>query len=185
LKANHNKALQVPKMVAVVRGQVSQKFESKSQQWKQKFLLIAPVDGQIQILNFHKTNDYVQTGNEIFSIIPPASEIIGQVYLPEKGAGKVRVNQQVTVKLNNFPFLEYGAVKGRVQNISLIPNQQQSSDGQKVNLYLVTVKFPDGLKTNYGRNLDFNFDGKGTAEIVTRDRRLVDRIFANFRQRMQ
>lgn len=122
----------------------------------------------------------------MFKIIPINNQIIGQVNLPENGSGKVKVGQSVIIKLNNYPFNEYGSLKGRVKRISLVTNQQTLSDSQnKINSYLVDIDLPFGLKTNYGLELNFHAESKGSAEIITADRRLIERFFDNLRHKMK
>ena len=48
-----------------------------------------------------------------------------------------------------------------------------------IDTYLVLVDFPNKLKTNYG--IDLAFKAKGTAEIITNDRRLIQLIFDNLK----
>ena len=43
--------------------------------------------------------------------------------------------------------MEYGMVSGIISKISLVPNDS---------FYYVEVKFPSGLKTNYGKTLQFS-----------------------------
>ncbi len=50
---------------------------------------------------------------------------------------------------------------------------------------MVLVDFPDQLKTNYGTRLDFKAEAKGTAEIITNDRRLIERLFDNLKYVME
>jgi hypothetical protein len=47
--------------------------------------------------------------------------------------------------------------------------------------YLVTVDLPNQLKTNYGSQLDAKFEIKGSAEIITKSRRLLERLFDNLK----
>lgn len=47
--------------------------------------------------------------------------------------------------------------------------------------YLVTVKLDSGLMTNYGKKLPFRQESHGTAEIITKDRRLIQRLFDNLK----
>ena len=72
-----------------------------------------------------------------------------------KIAEEVHLGQDVIVKLNNSPYEEYGVMKGKVANISQVTNQQQTEQtGQnKVDVFLVTVSLPQGLKTNFGSAL--------------------------------
>ena len=43
--------------------------------------------------------------------------------------------------------------------------------------YMVEIAFPDGLTTNYRKNLPVSYEMKATAEIVTDDVRLIERFF--------
>jgi hypothetical protein len=149
--------------------------------WERTYVFIAPINGKVDFLSFIKNNDYIQSGQELFKIIPINNQIIGQVNLPENGSGK-----GVIIKLNNYPFNEYGSIKGKVKRISLVTNQQTLSDNQnKINSYLVDIDLPFGLKTNYGVELNFHAEAKGTAEIITADRRLIERFFDNLRHSMK
>jgi len=155
-------------------------------QWEHKYVFVSPINGQIDFLNFLKTNDYVQTGQELFKIVPDESEMIGQVFLPEQGSGKVIEGQEVLIKLDNYPYTQFGSIKGRVKNISLATNQQTLSNAQnKINAYLVVVTLPNGLYTNYGTTLTFHFEAKGTAEIITDNRRLIERLFDNLKYKLK
>lgn len=150
--------------------------------WERNYVFVAPINGKVDFLSFIKSNDFIQSGQELFKIIPVNNQIIGQVNLPENGSGKVKVGQNVIIKLNNYPFNEYGSIKGKVRRISLVTNQQTLSDNQKkVNSYLVDIDLPFGLKTNYGVELNFHAEARGNAEIITADRRLIERFFDNLR----
>ncbi|KAF2335006.1 HlyD family efflux transporter periplasmic adaptor subunit [Flavobacterium daemonense] len=154
--------------------------------WERTYVFVSPIEGKIDFLNFIKNNDYIQSGQELFKIVPNINQLIGQVNLPENGSGKIKVGQSVIIKLNNYPYNEYGSVKGKVKRISLATNQQALSDNQnKVNSYLVDVSLPFGLKTNYGVELNFHAEAKGSAEIITEDRRLIQRFFDNLRYKLK
>lgn len=152
--------------------------------WEQKYVLKSPITGRVEFLQFWRQDQFVQAGEPIFTIVPKENKMIGQVLLPEQGSGKVKPGQQVIIKLDNYPYMEYGSVNGTVKSISMVANSQptMNNNGQKSNgAYLVQINLPEGLKTNYGRILDFKFEIKGTAEIVTKDRRLIERLFDNLK----
>jgi hypothetical protein len=146
--------------------------------WEQKFVFRAPFDGRIQFLKFYNNGEYIQSGEPIFTIIPNQRSLHGEVMLPAKGSGKITEGQSVMVKLDSYPYLEYGLVKGKVSSISLSTNITQS-EMKEVENYLVLVDFPEQLKTNYGAQLKIKSGAKGTAEIITSDRRLIERVFDN------
>jgi len=53
--------------------------------------------------------------------------------------------------LEDYQCIEYGSITGKVNSISLISNSVKTSEGD-VETYLVTIRFPEELKTNYGTN---------------------------------
>lgn len=149
-------------------------------QWEQRYVFKAPFDGQIQFLRFWTNKQFVQAGEPVFTIIPSADKPYGQVTLPAMGAGKVEKGQEVIIKLDDYPYLEYGSIKGTVAAISLTTNTEKTPQGN-LETYLVTVQFHNGLVTNYGKPLTFKQEAKGSAEIITKDRKLIQRIFDNLR----
>ena len=150
------------------------------QSWEQKYVFKAPMDGKVQYLKFWVDNHFLQAGEAIFTIVPNDAKMMGQVNLPASGAGKVKVGQEVILKLENYPYVEYGSIRGKVRNISLTTNPIQTPQGNIEN-YLIAVDLPHQLKTNYGSQLDAKFEIKGLAEIITKDRRLIERLFDNLK----
>lgn len=153
--------------------------------WKKQYLQISPINGQMEYLGFWRENYFVQSGQELFSILPDQNEIIGEVIVPSHGIGKVKIGQTANVKVNNFPYLEYGLIKGKVSSISRLSNKiKQSSSAvtaNEGNVYRVLITFPDGLTTNFDKTLDLDFESQGTAEIITKPRRLIERLFDNLK----
>ena len=136
--------------------------------WQQTYMLIASIDGKVSFTNFWAVNQQIAINDKVMSIVPLGkSKIIGKLMLPLEGAGKVRVGQQVNIQLAGYPYLEYGSLIGVVNNISLV-----SSD----NKYSLEISLSDSLKTNYGISLEMKSELQGTAEIITDDIRLLQRI---------
>lgn len=150
--------------------------------WKERYLQYTPVDGELEYLGFWRDNSFVQAGQELFSVIPDKNSILGEVRIPSFGAGKVKVGQTANVKINNYPHDEYGLLKGIVKSISRITNKVQTQNGTD-DTYLVVVFFPQGMVTNFGKTLPLDFESKGTAEIITKRKRLIERLFDNLKSK--
>lgn len=157
-------------------------LESALSQWKERYLLIAPTSGVLEYIGFLRDNDYIQAGIETFSIIPERNEIIGEVMIPSTGAGKVHAGQDVNVKMNSFPYDEYGYLHGIVGSISRLTKSIQTANGL-TDVYMVTVSFPEGLVTNFGSSLPLDFESIGTAEIITNRKCLISRLFDNLKSK--
>lgn len=153
---------------------------SQMRQWKELYLFVAPISGSLQYLGFWRDNVHVDALTEVVSISPTRNRMIGELLIPSFGAGKVEVGQDVNVKLADYPYDEYGYVCGRVEHISSLTCNVKSAGGD-VSSYLVTVSFPNGLKTNFGKELRLNYESTGRADIITEKRRLIGRLFDNLK----
>ncbi len=137
--------------------------------WEQSYIIQSPISGRVGFTNFWSKNQQVKKDEIVFSVIPEKqSQIIGRISLPVQGAGKVAVGQKVNIRFENFPYMEYGFIRGTVKSISLVPNNEN---------YVVEVEMPQNMKTNYGIPLKFSQEMKGSAEIITEDLRLIQRFF--------
>ena len=143
-------------------------LSSQFSSWEQNYLLKSPISGNVAFTTYWNSNQNVKAGDVVFTIVPTKpSRIVGRVSLPVQGSGKVKVGQQVNIKFLNYPHLEYGMVKGIIKSISLVPSD---------NNYSVEVILPNGLTSTYGKQLNFKQEMRGTAEIITDDLRLLERI---------
>jgi hypothetical protein len=150
--------------------------------WKLAYTFTVPFSGRLEYLNFWRENDFISAGTPVFSVIPTDNPLLGQILLPSQGAGKVAVGQEVIIKLDNYPYIEYGSVNGLVRSISALTNQvDEYTKKNNLNTYLVTVDLPENLTTNYGAALDFKYEIKGIADILIKKRKLIERLFGNLK----
>lgn len=152
--------------------------------WKERYLQYAPIEGELEYLGFWRNNFFVQGGQELFTIIPNQNDVVGEVIIPSQGAGKVEIGQVANVKIDNFPYDEYGLIKGEVKSISRITGKLKTDQGE-VNTYLVIISFPQGVITNFGRVLPIDFESRGTVEIITKRKRLIERLFDNLQAKSE
>ena len=140
--------------------------------WQTSYLITAPVAGTLSYLQPLSDQQFVQTGDLLFAVVPDHETYLGIATVPAEGFGKVAVGQSVRMKFSNFPFQEYGQVPGTVRAIALLADE---------NTYRVEITLPHGLTTSYNQPLDFTPEMMGTAEIITEDLSLLERMFYSFR----
>ena len=147
---------------------------NRLREWEQRFALKTPVSGKVTFNHIWKINQQIDEGAGVFSIVPAEGQmIIGRVILPVAGSGKVQPGQKVNIRLDNYPYLEYGILKGTITTVSLVP----VTTGQG-GYYTAEVSIGQELETSYRRKLPFSEEMQGEAEIITSDRRLLSRIVA-------
>jgi HlyD family secretion protein len=149
-----------------------EKLLSDLVEWEQRYLLRAPTDGTVAFYKFWSEGQFVNEGEEVFMVIPELSQFVGKIELPQLKSGKIKVGQRVILKYDNYPPSEFGVADGVVKSVSQI-----SREGK----YLVNVAIPNGLRTSYGKTLEFTPEMQASADIVTVDRRLIDRVFYQLR----
>lgn len=150
--------------------------------WKQKYTFVAPFEGKLEMLGFWKENTFLQAGEEAFAILTNKNPVMAQVFIPAQGAGKVNPGQEVIIKLDDFPYLEFGSITGTVESISMLTNESEDLvRQQRINGYQVNVELPEQLTTNYGASLNFRHDIKGVAQILVKKRKLIERLFDNLK----
>ena len=136
--------------------------------WILNYCLTAPIVGKVTFTKYWNENQFMQAGEKAFTIVPnEEEELIGKALLPIVRSGKVEVGQRVIIRFVNYPDQEFGIVEGLVNSISLVPLE---------NNYLVEVALSNGLKTNYQKILPVSHEMKATAEIVTENLSLLERI---------
>ncbi|MDO9615058.1 MAG: HlyD family efflux transporter periplasmic adaptor subunit, partial [Bacteroidota bacterium] len=123
-------------------------LKSRLAYWEQAFIIRSPIAGIVSFTNFYNKNQQVKKDEIVFAVIPEIqSQIIGRISLPLKGAGKVATGQKVNIRFDNFPYMEYGFLRGTIKSISLMPNNEN---------YVVEVQLPQDMKTNYNIPLKFS-----------------------------
>ncbi|MCC8133595.1 MAG: HlyD family secretion protein [Tannerellaceae bacterium] len=137
--------------------------------WRLNYCLISPIEGVVTFTKYWNENQTITAGESVFSVVPDKEvEMIGVSMLPLARSGKVKSGQRVLIRFANYPDQEFGLVNGRVAGISLVPAEDN---------YRVEIELPDGLRTNYGKELPVSQEMQATAEIVTEDLRLIERFF--------
>jgi len=141
--------------------------------WQQAYILMASQSGMVTFNTFWKRNQYVNVSDKVFAIVShKPGQLIGKIKVPEVGSGKVAIGQKVNIKVAGYPYLEYGLLQAKTTNISLVSTNDY---------YVVEVLFPKGLCTTASRKLKFTGELNGTAEIITENRSLMERIFTPMR----
>lgn len=149
------------------------------ERWKQTYLLTAPISGIVSLNKFYTERQYVKQGEQVMIIAPPTTtQIMGRSRLPIIGSGKVKPNQRVIIRLDNYPYYEFGTLQGKVLNKSTLP---------KDNAYIVTIGLDSigGATTSFNKSIEFQQQLQGDADIITEDKRflqrIVDQLFAKSR----
>ena len=146
---------------------------------KENFLrIVAPVDGVITEVTSTQPGDKIQANAPLGGIAPRNARPILKIEIAENDRGFLREGLPVQMKFNAFPYQRYGLLRGTLQTISpatkpSLANKQPVYEG-RVTLERLDVKVGE---TSY----PLRYGMTAVAEIVVRERRLIDLALDPFR----
>lgn len=136
--------------------------------WENSYVFMSTKDGVVDFASLITDASFIAVGEPVFDIVFNDYKFFGVAILPSLGAGSVMRGQEANLKMDLYPYQEYGVLKGVVSNISL-----SSVDKG----YLIYFDLPKGLTSSAGYDFAFAETMYGQAEIITKDKRLISRIF--------
>ena len=149
--------------------QSKQELINEIRTWEQKYVLSSPIDGKLTLFDVWNQYQDINTNDVVFTIIPNnLNGIVGRIMVPITNSGKLKQDQKVLIKIENYPYQEWGKLRGRISSISSIPNEDTMQ-------YTAIVEL-DSLVTTYNRTLDFKQKMKGEAEIIVDEISLFERL---------
>ncbi len=118
MQAEHRSSLlaQVQEKQALMVA--AQSDQARIEQLLAQKVLRAPVDGQVQSLSVNTLGGVVMPGQVIVTIVPDNMPLMIEAALSNEDAGFVHVGQHVDIKVDAFPYQQYGSLSGEVTWIS-------------------------------------------------------------------
>jgi len=144
----------------------------------QKFLY-APVDGIVSSLNVRNVGEVVQEGQTIAEVAAKTAPLVLSASLPTQEAGFIKLGLPVQVKLDAFPYQDYGVVSGKVTSIS--PDTKRD-ERLGTSFYKVEVTLDRNYVTASQQAISFKAGQTATADIVIRRRSIADIFLDPIRQ---
>lgn len=175
-KAKQKELLELDKTVSEQRSAFSQALntlQSAIAGWQAKYIARAPTAGRVIFARPLQVNQQVLIDQELLLIAPKGTVYESQLNIPQRNAGKVNPGQEVIIKFAAYPYQEFGIVRGYIRSIAEVP--------LKDSIFLARVTFPKGLVTSYHRQLTYKPGMTASAEIITRNSRLLERLFYQVR----
>ncbi|RFM26699.1 HlyD family efflux transporter periplasmic adaptor subunit [Deminuibacter soli] len=143
-----------------IRGQIAA--------WERLYVLRSPVEGRLVFFRVWKSNQYVGNGETVFMVVPGMQQYVVRAMLPTYRAGKIQQGQKVLIKLQEYPSEEFGLLEARVDKLANV-----SMDSA----YTLQLRLTHGFQTTRNRLVEARPEITGTAEIITNDKSVLQRIF--------
>ena len=84
----------------------------------EKYLLRAPISGRLADIGPSRAGSYVAEGQKLATILPPGDLIIVAEFPPSVALGRIQRGQQARMRLDGFPWAQYGTLSAAVTNVA-------------------------------------------------------------------
>jgi membrane fusion protein (multidrug efflux system) len=115
-------------------------------------LIRAPVTGRLGRVSGHQVGSFVEEGARLGDLVP-ANAARAVAYFPLAALGRLRPGQPARIRLEAFPWTQFGVLRGRVERVAT-----ESSEGRlRAELLLDAAEGASGPPAEHGL--------VGTAEV--------------------
>lgn len=156
--------------VVATRGDAVRKAAER--QVRQRIL--APLSGTVQEVTVTTLGEVPEVGKPLVTIVPDGEALVVEALLLNRDAGFVRAGMPAAIKLEAYPFTQFGTIPGVVEHVSADATVDQKRG----------LVFPLRLSL---ASRELNVNGKPaplspglsvTAEVVTGRRRVIDYLWS-------
>jgi multidrug efflux pump subunit AcrA (membrane-fusion protein) len=141
---------------------------SAAEDWKSKYVLTASQDGRVTYVGIVQENQLFTPNQEVFYINPGNEQFFGEMTISQDNIGKVKVGQQVLIKLRGYPFEEYGMIRGKIKYIADLP--------YKDSVFVSKVDFSVKNSHDLKKSVHLKQGMIANAEIITENASILQRI---------
>lgn len=150
----------------------------KNQQRQEYSEIYAPVDGTIQQLQTYTIGGVVTTAQPLMTIVPLGEQLEIEAMVSNKDIGFISEGQNVTVKIEAFPYTRYGYLTGKVKYLSF-----EAVQDEKLGLvFPVTIVMEKSHLTIEKKEVSLIAGMAVSAEIKTGERRVIDYLLSPLRK---
>ena len=141
----------------------------------------SPVNGTIFELPIAEAGEVVRPGELLAQIAPEGTSMVLRGEMPAPESGFIEVGMPVKLKFDAYPFQDYGVAEGELNWISPDSKLKDTPQGQ-IEVFEIEVALAQTPLTNLTQPISFTPGQTATAEILIRQRRVIDFILDPFKK---
>ncbi|MBD2414939.1 HlyD family secretion protein [Nostoc calcicola FACHB-389] len=144
----------------------------------------ATTSGTLFHLPIEKAGSVVQPGTMVAEIASLNSPLIIRAQMATTESGSLRTGLPVKIKLDAYPFQDYGIVSGELIKISPTTTEIDTPNG-KVAAYNLDISLKQNCIPSANKCIPLRPGDTATAEVIIRQRRIIDFLLDPFKKLQQ
>ena len=153
------------------------KDEYANAQWIDGLTTIkAPADGIILEMEIHTVGGVVTPAQTLMKLVPSDSVLEVEAMVLNKDVGFVKEGQDVSIKIDSFPYTRYGTINGKLAHLS-----RDAVENEQLGLvYIARISMEKDFVRVEDKDVRLSAGMNTSAEIKTGRRRLIEIILTPF-----
>jgi hemolysin D len=164
-------------------AQTNNQIKSLQLQLAQR-ILKSPIAGRVFQLPIQRPGSVVQSGTMIAEIAPEGSPLIIRAQMGTGESGSLKKGLAVKIKLDAYPFQDYGIIEGELIEISPTSSEVDTPNG-KVAAYNLEIALKQNCIASNNKCIPLRPGDTATAEVIVRQRRIIDFLLDPFKKLQQ
>ncbi len=169
--------LQVGSEITSLRSQIKS-LELKLQQSQLK----VPISGTLFELPVQNPGAVLQPGQLVATIAPKGVPLVLRAQMTSRDSGFLKVGLPVKVKLDAFPYQDYGVLAGKIRWISPDSKRSASAKNSEESVFDIEVELAQNYVQVGDRKILINPGQTANAEVIIRRRHVGDYMLDPFRR---
>jgi len=132
----------------------------------------APMEGIVSRLNFRTPGGFVNAGDVILELVPTGEALIIEARIMPQDISRIRLEDDVRIRLSAYDSARYGSVDGRVIRISADAVVDDRAGG--ASHYLVDVAIEGELRLETGELVTFIPGMTATVDVLSGTRTVIE-----------
>jgi multidrug resistance efflux pump len=141
----------------------------------------APRAGTVQGLAVFDVGDVVQAGATLAYVVPSNEEYVLRAEVPSDGIAFLKSSQPVRIKLDAYPFQDFGVLTGTLSQISADTSRREGASPRPETAYRVFVNVPQKAQSVSGALFTLRPGMTAVTEFVVRRERLLSALLRPLR----
>ncbi|MBX9669189.1 MAG: HlyD family efflux transporter periplasmic adaptor subunit [Candidatus Obscuribacterales bacterium] len=145
--------------------------------------LRASIAGIVTKISLRGERQVVKRGETLLTLVPENAKLICQARLSPRDIGFVRKGQPAKLKLDSFPFQDFGVIDGKVIEIEAHTTSSEDKDSEP--FYKLKIQPKQNWLMAQGKRIDFTSGASLTAEVVLRQESVLDIVLSPMKKAAQ
>jgi adhesin transport system membrane fusion protein len=140
-----------------------------------KTIVRSPVNGIVKQININTRGSVIKSGETLMEIVPDSNTLLIEAKIDPKDIAFINPTLKVTVKITAYDFSIYGALKGKIVEISADSIKDKDSNQNK-SYYKVVVKTTKNYLERNGKKYPIIPGMIANVDIITGKKTIMDFI---------